>query len=310
MTRLKIALITPGFSADEGDWCIPALLNMVRVLAREHEVHVFTLRYPHRRAVYAVYGATVYSFGGAEVAGVRRIPLLVRALWGIMREGRHSRFDIIHGLWADEPGLLAVLAGRLLGVPALVSLLGGELEQMAEINYGHQLSRAGRRMIAFSLQRAACVTVGSRHLLQRALAYVQPERLVEMPLGVATTCFYPGPSTEATPLQGEIKLLHVASLVPVKDQAVLLRALAGVIVKQPGVHLHIVGSGPLRVELERLATDLGVAARVTFHGEVGHERLPGYYRAADLFVLSSRYESQGMVALEAAACGLPIIGTE
>jgi glycosyltransferase involved in cell wall biosynthesis len=49
--------------------------------------------------------------------------------------------------------------------------------------------------------------------------------------------------------------------------------------------------------------------RVTFHGAIPHDRLPDYYRAADLLVVSSRYESQGMVALEAAACGCPVMGT-
>jgi glycosyltransferase involved in cell wall biosynthesis len=54
---------------------------------------------------------------------------------------------------------------------------------------------------------------------------------------------------------------------------------------------------------------LRLTDRVTFHGEVRHDHLPDYYRAADLFVLSSRHESQSLVALEAAACGCPVVGT-
>ena len=56
---MKIGLVVPGFSADEQDWCIPALLDYVRVLAQQAEVHVFTLRWPERGGTYSVYGATV-----------------------------------------------------------------------------------------------------------------------------------------------------------------------------------------------------------------------------------------------------------
>ncbi len=73
--------------------------------------------------------------------------------------------------------------------------------------------------------------------------------------------------------------------------------------------LKIVGEGPLRGELQRLAADLKIADRVRFAGEIDHGQMPAVYHAADLFVQSSRHEAQGMAALEAAACGLPVIGT-
>jgi glycosyltransferase involved in cell wall biosynthesis len=110
-------------------------------------------------------------------------------------------------------------------------------------------------------------------------------------------------------LAGAPRLLHVASLVPVKDQETLLRAVAHVAARIPTAHLHMVGDGPLRRNLERLAAELGLAPHLTFHGAVAHDRLPAYYRACDLAVLSSRFESQSMVALEAAACGRATVGT-
>jgi glycosyltransferase involved in cell wall biosynthesis len=110
-------------------------------------------------------------------------------------------------------------------------------------------------------------------------------------------------------LAGEFKLLHVASLVPIKDQVTLLRSVALVAKQHPGVHLHVLGDGPLRVLLDTEAQALNLSEHVTFHGNVPHERLSDFYRAADLFVLSSRYESQSLVVLEAAACGCPATGT-
>lgn len=299
--RLRIALITPGFSAGESDWCIPALLNLVRELAQRHDVHVFALRYPHRRDVYDVYGATVHAFGGATISGVRRLSLLAAVLASIVRLARRRRFDIVHGFWADEPGALAVIAGRLLGIPAVVSLMGGELVGYQDIGYGGQVSVINRRLIDVALRHATYVTVGS-HLLRRLTReHVDANRLAVMPLGVDTDRFAPPPASG----NRRRRLLHVASLVPVKAQEVLLRAVAGL----PDVALDIVGDGPRRGALERLAASLGVSSRVVFHGEVAHERLPSFYRTGALFVLSSRYESQNLAVIEAAACGMPAVGT-
>ncbi len=309
---MRIAWMVPGISADEADWCIPVLLNLVRELAREHEVHVFALRYPHRRAVYRVYGATVHAFGGALAAGAGRFPLLGRALASIVAEHRRRPFDVLHGLWADEPGFLAAVAARLLETPAVVSLLGGELVGFADIGYGVQLSPIGRWLVRMALRGATRITVGSSYLQRLAQPRVNPHRLALLPLGVDTRLFRPASrSTGLMPLigRGGYKLLNVASLTPVKAQATLLQALARVVLRIPDAHLHIVGEGPLRCELQHQAAALGIGEHVTFHGAVPHHHLPAWYQAADLCVLSSRFESQGMVVLEAAACARPTVGT-
>lgn len=310
---MRIGLITPGFSAGESDWCIPALLDLVRELSSRHDVYVLTLRYPHQRRAYQVFGATVNSLGGATSGGFHRLPLLTRGLAALRQAHRQAPFDVLHGLWADEPGFLAVSAGRLLGVPAVVSLLGGELVALPEIGYGGQLSRSNRWLAGQALRRAQAVTTGSELLRVIAAPYVGRGQLTVQPLGVDTLLFCPAqpdPVSESVlGLAGEFKLLHVASLVPIKDQVTLLRSVALVARQHPGVHLHVLGAGPLRAFLNTEAQELNLSEHVTFHGDVSHDRLPDFYRAADLFVLSSRYESQSLVVLEAAACGCPAVGT-
>ncbi len=304
---MRIAIVTPGFSADETDWCIPVLLNLVRTLAVQHEVTVFALRYPHRHDRYRVYDATVQALGGGIAGGLKRGPVLVRALAALVREGRRQRFDVIHGFWADEAGALAVAAGRLLHVPSIVTVMGGELVGDRDLDYGVQLSKVGRRLVHWSLPRANCVTVGSRLVAQLAQRHVTVDCLRETPLGVDTALFRcDGPTVD---LAGAPRLLQIASLTPVKDQSTLLQALAMLAPAFPDVHLHLVGEGPLQAVLEDQARSLGLSSHLTLHGAVHHELTPSYYRGADLFVLSSRYESQSMVMLEAAACGCPIVGT-
>jgi glycosyltransferase involved in cell wall biosynthesis len=110
-------------------------------------------------------------------------------------------------------------------------------------------------------------------------------------------------------LDGRPVLLNVGSLVPVKDHAALLRAFVPARSRLAEARLHFVGDGPERGRLESLARDLGIGDAVRFHGALAHDRLPDVYRQADLFVVSSRFESQGLAVLEAAACGCPVAGT-
>jgi len=308
---MKLGLIVPGFSADETDWCIPVVRHLVERLARRHEVHVFALRYPPRRDAYAVFGATVRSFGGGNAGGVQRGALLARALTAMAGEHARGRFDALHGLWADEPGWLAVTAGKWLGVPTVVSLMGGELVGLEDIGYGVQLHRTGRWLVRSSLRRAATVTVGSGFLGRLARGRGVGSRLVELPLGVDVDLFRPeGDDRDLQPgMEGAIRLLHVGSLTPIKDHATLLRAMQRVRDRLPEAHLHLVGEGSCRAALAQQIARLGLERHATLHGAVPHEELPAWYRSAELCVLSSRYESQAMVVLEAAACGRATVGT-
>jgi glycosyltransferase involved in cell wall biosynthesis len=160
------------------------------------------------------------------------------------------------------------------------------------------------------LRRANLVTVGSVALQQSAAARVPAGRLRVWPLGVDLDRFTPErPPGEPALLAGRPAILHVGSLSPVKDQATLVEAFARARGSLPDAHLHLVGDGDERRALGARVEALGLVSRVTFHGAIPHDRLPPYYRASDVCVLSSRFESQSMVVLEAAACGRRTIGT-
>lgn len=307
---MHIGILTPGFCASEDDWCVPALTDLVRVLARDDEVTVVALRYPHRRGVYEVHGATVRATGGAQRRGFGRFPVLRWGLAEVLKANHERSFDVLWGLWAHEPGFLATAAGQILGTPAMVSILGGELADLPAIGYGGERSAVNRWLVRRALAGARRVTVGSEYLARIAASRVAAEKLAVAPLGVDRTRFSPGAPSPGVPrLAGAPKILQVASLVPVKDPATLLQAFAALGGALPDAHLHLVGEGALRPELERRARALGVDARVHFHGAVDHGRLADLYRQADLTVTSSLFESQGMTILEAASCGCPVVGT-
>jgi glycosyltransferase involved in cell wall biosynthesis len=184
----------------------------------------------------------------------------------------------------------------------VVSVAGGERACLPEIGYGGRLVRSERLKVGVALRLATVVTVGSRYLRDQLAP--TPTRL--LPLGVDCSLFYP----PARPLSSDPpRLVQAASLVPVKDQATLLRAAALLQTRRVDFALEIAGAGPLEPDVCRLVEQLGIGARVSFRGALTHDELPGFYRDAAAFVLSSRHEAQCMAALEAAACGVPIVGT-
>jgi len=162
----------------------------------------------------------------------------------------------------------------------------------------------------------AATTVERTHLVQHYGA--DPSRIAVIPCGVDTNLFLPGDQAAARAALGlddQPRLLYVGRLAPIKGLETLLDAMARLRASGTPVHLSIVGGdadeplngheGALRARLARL--DLG--GTVTFVGAQPQERLRAWYVAADATVLPSHYESFGMVALEAMACGIPVVAS-
>lgn len=311
---MKIGIVVPGFSASESDWCIPAHTDLARALARTHAVHVFALRYPHRRERYRIGDAVVHGLGGAEARGAQSAWLWRAALRAIAQEHRRGRFTALHAIFGGEAGLIATLAGKRLGVPSVVSLVDGEFVGLRDIGYGAELNRVLRWMNALILRSADRLLVGCRamqHAVEARLPGSRRARVELLPLGVNLARFSPlAPGALPRSAQWDSPaLVNVGSLVPVKDQSTLLHAFARFRQAYPGARLVIAGEGPLRAALRHLALDLEIRDAVEFAGALPHDQLPARYRGADLFVQSSRHEGQGMAVLEAGACGAALCGT-
>jgi D-inositol-3-phosphate glycosyltransferase len=141
-----------------------------------------------------------------------------------------------------------------------------------------------------------------------------PERIEIVPPGVDHRVFSPGDRDAARRTLGidaQRVLLFVGRIQPLKGADLAVRCLAAL--DDPATHLVVVGGPSGRdgeTELARvheIAEELGVAARIHWVRPQRHDRLADYYRAADVAVVPSRSESFGLVALEAAACGTPVV---
>jgi glycosyltransferase involved in cell wall biosynthesis len=299
---MRIALVVPG-GVDRGarERVIPALLWLIERLARRHTLHVFALDQAPEPCVYPLLGATVHNLGWAPAYA----PARAWRRWQLLLLGLRANgpFDVLHGFWAAPSGLLAALAGRRLGVPVVVSIGGGELAMLPEIGYGARLRRRGRAQVALALRLAARVTGGSRYALAPLDGRVAADWL---PLGVDAARF---DGLAERPDGPPWQLLHIASLNRVKDQETLLRALRRVADAEPAVHLDVVGEDTLGGAVQARCAALGLERLVTFHGFLPSDALPPLYRRAHLHVLTSRHESQAVVVGEAAAAGVPTVGT-
>ncbi|MCD6571375.1 MAG: glycosyltransferase [Deltaproteobacteria bacterium] len=101
--------------------------------------------------------------------------------------------------------------------------------------------------------------------------------------------------------------ITVSRLSSAKNVGAIIRAFSLIHGKEPDTHLLIVGDGREKAALEREAEKLGITDAVSFTGDIPRKNLPHYYAGADIFLFASRYESQGIVLIEAMATGLPII---
>jgi D-inositol-3-phosphate glycosyltransferase len=148
----------------------------------------------------------------------------------------------------------------------------------------------------------------------RELYGVPSNRVSVVPCGVDTDEFRPMDRVAARASLGidpsERVLLFVGRIERLKGIDVLLRAAAQI---EGGFRLLVVGGdgkdSARRSELAALATELNVHNRVTFVDAVEHGNLPLYYNAADICVVPSYYESFGLVAVEAMACGIPVVAS-
>ena len=299
---MRVGLVVTGGADRSGrERVIPALLWLIERLARIHELHVFALHHEAEPSVYPLLGATVHDLGrGTPAPGLRRAMQRRRLSRAIADLGG---VDVLHGYWG-LPGAVAVAVAQRQKIPSVVTADSGEWVSLPEIDYGLQRRWRDRHAVASAMHGATAVTVCTRFMQQLAAAHGVTARLI--PIGV------PGGSTAAPtrPPEGPPwRLMHVASINPVKDHDTLLSAMAALVVRHPDVHLDIVGADTMHGHAERRAEALGLSSRVTFHGFLPNDVIASMWAQAHLHVVSSRHEAAGVVVLEAAMAGVPTVGT-
>jgi glycosyltransferase involved in cell wall biosynthesis len=160
-----------------------------------------------------------------------------------------------------------------------------------------------KRLRAWWTRQADKVIVPSRYLARWVARWGVPEERI----AVIYNALEPmnGTAPAPVPLRASVKAVTVGRLIPLKRVDQVLEAVG----KTPGLGLVVVGDGPERAGLERIAGSLGLADRVWFAGACSHVETLGLMAACDLLILNSTHEGLPHVVLEAMALGLPVVAT-
>lgn len=304
MRPLNIAEVIATFPPLHGGMGYVCYHNALQLSRLGHKVSVFTLDHckeidipdPEEFQVHRIKPLMLHGDGGP-------VPQLVSRL---------KKFDMVHLHYPFFGGAEYVyLASLLSGVPYFLTyhmdVVGNTPLKRAVLSVYEPLL-AGR-----ILRRASLVGAVTRQHLEssQAAPFVHPSRLVEIPNGVDTGTFHPGPKSqrlvEKHGLSGKTVVLFVGNLQPFKGIQVLIDAMAGI--EAPDIVAVIVGGGYAEEQYRKEVSERKLEDKIIFVGpQTASGDLPDYYRTADFLVLPSTHsESFGLVVLEAFASGKPAI---
>lgn len=191
----------------------------------------------------------------------------------------------------------AIRIAALRGTPVVVNYRGGEA--------GPFLDKAAASVRA-TLRHSAGLLLPSGFLLEVFGRHGMQGRVV--PNIIDLVRFHPAEHYPPNPQAPHIVVAR--NLEPIYGIDVALRAFAAVAAKLPAARLSVAGSGPLRDELEQLATTLGVADRVRFTGRLDRDQMAALYREADLSLNPSHVDNMPNSVLESLASGVPVVSTD
>lgn len=251
-----------------------------------------------------------------RVAGsqVSNLPAKVRQL--APHRGRAAYIAQSLAMAGRERAFDVIFCGHIFHAP--LALLIARLQKAPVWQQTHGIEAWGRpgRMVGSAIERSSLITTVSRYTRRKLLSWadVEPER-VRVLSNTFRPLFAPGPKDRALlerfGLGGAKIILTVSRIAKAdsyKGHALVIDVLARVLETFSDARYVIIGDGDARPSLEAYAALKGVGGAVRFLGRLSDADVLQFYRSSDVFVMPSSKEGFGIVFVEAAATGLPVIG--
>ncbi|KAB2922318.1 MAG: N-acetyl-alpha-D-glucosaminyl L-malate synthase BshA, partial [Bacteroidetes bacterium] len=277
-----------------------------KALARRgHRIHFISYAMPMRLTGF---DDNIY-YHEVEISSypVFEFPLYTPALASKMIEvANFEKLDLLHVHYAVPHATSAYIAKKVIPNPdfrVITTLHGTDITLVG-------LEPSFLPVVKFSIEKSDGVTAVSRYLREKT----QTNYSIETPIEVITNFIDPveyrrkddACKRHRLAPNGERVLIHVSNFRAVKRVTDVIRTFDLVLKKMPAV-LVLVGDGPDRSSCEQLARELGIGDHVRFLGK--QQELVEILSCADLFLMPSQSESFGLSALEAMACGVPVISS-
>jgi len=235
----------------------------------------------------------------------RRIRDLLLLLM-VLRDHLKNPFALLHAHSTYPTGLVAILLKTIFKIPVVVALDAAEGSAFPEINFGDLLSKRRAKLNQWVINKASFVTALTNFHRDQVYTNLKiTNKISVIPRGVDPDKFS---SITTQKESGNITMLSISYLSPVKDPETLVKAFF-LIQQSINCKLIHIGRDYMNNSIHQLVKEMGIDHKVFFKGHLAYEEIPEYYKKADLFLLTSVYESQALVVAEALAAGIPVLGT-
>ena len=244
-----------------------------------------------------------FSFPGNPGLPIAGAFAFARIVGRVREMQRSTPINLVHAHGPLPCGHAAMLLSKELQIPFVVSVHGLDAYATEQVpgragEWSRRISlrvyQASRRVICISERVREEVLNGAGQSCRTSVVYN----------GVDEKLFSPGAET----FSGDMIVLSVGNLIPIKGHETLIRASAAIAVQFPNLKLEIIGDGPEKQRLAALAGQLNIADRVQFNGRKSRQEVAAAMQRCTVFALPSRYEGLGCVYLEAMGAGKPAIG--
>lgn len=279
---------------------IPVISNLIQDLAASLDVAVYSMLPPSKE--YEPTGFKFYSPPRIiRPVFLRWIFLITKFLFNHL----FNRYTILYAFWGYPAGRMVTSMGKFLQLPSVIHLQGGDSVYLPSIQYG-SLAPSRRDAIIRYYQQCTRLIALTEFQTKRVRSQGVSRSIDVIPFGVDRSMFR---LINKEPLRNRLlRCLHVANLIPVKNQEVLLDIFE-VLQSIVQCELRVVGLDHLNGQLESSCKRRGIDDKVWFVGQQTQQEVAGHYAWADMLLHTSLYEGQAVVIGEAWASGCLVAGT-
>ncbi|MFD1484806.1 glycosyltransferase family 4 protein [Lacticaseibacillus baoqingensis] len=274
-----------------------------------HTVYIFTTTDPHLPE--SAVEPNVFRFTSVPFVSFTDRRIAVRGLFHAYAVAKELKLDIVHTQTEFSMGYIGKFVARQLKIPTVHTYHTMYEDYLHYVMNGHLLRPYHvRQFMRAYLYHVSGVIAPSERTADSLLGYGIKTPMAIIPTGVDLTQFKRAQNEN---LRADLGLSDVPVLLSLSRVAYEKRidrvvgAMPAILAQQPDAVLLVVGDGPAKADLEAQAEQLGLGEHVRFIGEVDHDAVADYYRAADVFVSASDSESQGLTYIEAMAAGRKVV---